>query len=65
MMVGAALIGWLAILLVSLLFVRLGLKRMRSGYYLSRFFGVGIFMLTLIQKVPNSSQSGLDKFLFC
>ena len=31
---------------------------------LSVFFGIGIFSLTYIQKLPLSSQSGLDAFLF-
>ena len=31
---------------------------------LSVFFGVGIFLLTYIQKLPLASQSGLETFLF-
>jgi manganese/zinc/iron transport system permease protein len=31
---------------------------------LSVFFALGIFQLTLIQKLPSASQAGLDKFLF-
>jgi len=34
------------------------------GIILSVFFGIGIFLLTLIQKLPFASQAGLDKFLF-
>ncbi len=34
------------------------------GLVLSVFFGVGIVLLTHIQKLPLGNQSGLDKFLF-
>lgn len=34
------------------------------GMVLSFYFGVGILMLTAIQKQGNAAQSGLDKFLF-
>ena len=65
LMVGAALIGWLAILLVSTIVRQTRIKEDAAlGIILAVFFGIGIFMLTLIQKLPNSSQSGLDKFLF-
>lgn len=34
------------------------------GIVLSVFFGLGIVLLTRIQKLPHGNQSGLDKFLF-
>ncbi|MGB1018898.1 MAG: metal ABC transporter permease [Chitinophagales bacterium] len=34
------------------------------GLILSIFFGVGMMLLTFIQKMPNANQAGLDKFLF-
>ncbi|HEX6202691.1 MAG TPA: iron chelate uptake ABC transporter family permease subunit [Thermoanaerobaculia bacterium] len=34
------------------------------GIVLSVFFGVGIVLLTWIQRLPAGNQSGLDKFLF-
>jgi len=34
------------------------------GIVLSVFFGIGIVLLTYIQKLPYGNQSGLDKFLF-
>ena len=34
------------------------------GIVLSVFFGLGIVLLTVIQKLPAGNQSGLDKFLF-
>lgn len=35
-----------------------------TGIVLSVFFGIGIVLLTAIQKLPAGNQSGLDKFLF-
>lgn len=35
-----------------------------TGIVLSVFFGIGIVMLTYIQKLPFGNQSGLDKYLF-
>jgi manganese/zinc/iron transport system permease protein len=34
------------------------------GIILSVFFGFGMMLLTFIQKLPNSNQAGLDKFIF-
>jgi len=34
------------------------------GLILSLFFGFGMLLLTFIQKMPDASQSGLDKYLF-
>lgn len=34
------------------------------GLILSIFFGFGMLLLTFIQKLPNSNQAGLDKYLF-
>jgi manganese/zinc/iron transport system permease protein len=34
------------------------------GIILSVFFGIGIVLLTYIQKLPEGNQSGLDKYLF-
>lgn len=31
---------------------------------MSTFFGIGLILLTQIQKYPNSNQAGLDRFLF-
>ncbi|HZJ88434.1 MAG TPA: metal ABC transporter permease [Sphaerochaeta sp.] len=35
-----------------------------NGIVLSIFFGFGLLLLTYIQKLPNSSQAGLDRFIF-
>ena len=34
------------------------------GVILSVFFGFGILLLTVIQKIPNARQAGLDNYLF-
>ena len=34
------------------------------GLVLSVFFGFGLVLLTIIQKMPDATQAGLDKFLF-
>jgi manganese/zinc/iron transport system permease protein len=65
LMLGAALAGWLGALLV------LGIVRTTRvkddaalGLALSVFFGLGLMLLTFIQRQPNAQQAGLDKFLF-
>lgn len=35
-----------------------------NGIILSIFFGFGLLLLTYIQKLPKSSQAGLDRFIF-
>ncbi|MFA5468746.1 MAG: metal ABC transporter permease [Sphaerochaetaceae bacterium] len=35
-----------------------------NGIILSIFFGLGLLLLTYIQKLPKSSQAGLDRFIF-
>ena len=34
------------------------------GFVLSVFFGLGLMLLTFVQRLPDASQAGLDKFLF-
>jgi manganese/zinc/iron transport system permease protein len=62
---GAAVAGWLGAWFV-LQVVRLTRIKEDSalGLVLSVFFGVGLVLLTWIQKQPDASQAGLDKFLF-
>ncbi len=58
----AGLLGSLVILLV-VRFSRLK-EDTAIGMVLSVFFGIGIVLLTYIQKLPLGNQSGLDKYLF-
>lgn len=65
LMLGAAAAGWMATLFV------LGVTGSTRvpfdaalGIALSVFFGFGLMLLTFIQKRPDATQAGLDKFLF-
>lgn len=62
---GAFLTGWLSVVLLD------GITRFSkikedtaTGLVLSVFFGIGIFLLTLIQNSGMAAQTGLDSFLF-
>jgi len=65
LLLGAAIAGWIATLLVM---VVVGQTRIKDdaalGLVLSVFFGFGLVLLTFVQKLPVASQAGLDKFLF-
>lgn len=64
-LVGATVVGLLATVLVSLIRQTTKIKEDAAlGLVLASFFGVGICMLTRIQKLPNGNQSGIDKFMF-
>jgi manganese/zinc/iron transport system permease protein len=63
--IGAAIFGWVGALLVIAVRRTTRIKEDTAlGLVLSVFFGFGLLLLTFIQKRPNSSQAGLDKFLF-
>jgi manganese/zinc/iron transport system permease protein len=65
LMLGAGLAGWLGTLVV-----RLVVRRSRVPYdsalgiILAVFFGVGLVLLTMVQKRADASQAGLESFLF-
>lgn len=64
-LVGAGLAGWLGAWFVMKV---TGLTRIKEdsalGLVLSVFFGVGLVLLTWIQRRPDASQAGLDSYLF-
>lgn len=63
--IGAGIVGWFGALLVIAVRRTTRLKEDTAlGLVLSVFFGFGLLLLTFIQKQPNASQAGLDKFLF-
>lgn len=65
LLLGASLAGWLAMLTVMGIIRTTRIKEDSAlGLVLSVFFGAGLVVLTFIQKLPNASQAGLDKFLF-
>ena len=65
LVLGAALAGW-----VGTLFVMAVVRETRVpedaalGVVLSVFFGLGLVLLTFVQRRPNAAQAGLDTFLF-
>lgn len=62
---GAFLTGWISLVAVGFITSRTRIKEDTAiGLVLSVFFGIGILMLTVIQKSGNAAQSGLDHFLF-
>ena len=64
-LLGAAATGW-----IGTVVVRLIVRRSRVPYdaalglVLSVFFGLGLVLLTIIQKRPDAAQAGLETFLF-
>lgn len=65
LIIGAFATGWLSLVSVDFITNRSRIKQDTAiGLILSVFFGVGIFLLTIIQKSGNAAQSGLDHFLF-
>jgi manganese/zinc/iron transport system permease protein len=65
LLIGAAIAGWVGTLLVMGI-VRTSRVKFDSalGLVLSVFFGFGLMLLTFIQRRPDASQAGLDKYLF-
>lgn len=65
LLTGAFATGWLSIFVIDNIVKKTKLKEdTATGLALSVFFGVGILLMTYIQKQGGSSQSGLDSFLF-
>jgi len=65
LLIGASIAGILGVLAIIGI-VKLGRIKEDAaiGITLSVFFGIGIVLLTFIQRLPSGNQSGLDKFLF-
>lgn len=65
LIIGAAIAGWIGTLFIISI-VRMTRIKFDSalGLVLSVFFGFGLVLLTIIQKTPDATQAGLDKFLF-
>lgn len=65
LLLGAATTGLLGAYCVYYITENTKLKKdAAQGIVLSTFFGIGIIFLTMIQKLPNGNQAGIDKFLF-
>lgn len=65
LLVGALAAGWLgaALVLAITRTTRIALDS-ALGLILSVFFGAGLVLLTFVQRRPDASQAGLDRFLF-
>ena len=65
LVLGAAAAGWIATLAVGGILRSSRVKADSAlGLALSVFFGFGMVLLTFIQRRPDATQAGLDKFLF-
>ncbi len=65
LVLGAAIAGWLGMLLVLSVVRYTRIKEDSAlGLILSVFFGFGLLLLTFVQRWPDATQAGLDKFLF-
>jgi manganese/zinc/iron transport system permease protein len=65
LLAGATVSGVLGVLLIQAITSSGKIKSDSAiGIVLSVFFGIGIVLLTHIQRLPLGNQSGLDKFLF-
>lgn len=64
-LIGAALSAVLAVFLINLVTENSRVKTDSAmGMALSVFFGLGLVLLTYVQRMPDANQAGLDKFLF-
>lgn len=62
---GAFITGWFSLWCIEQITSRTKIKEDTAiGLILSVFFGIGILLLTAIQKSGNAAQSGLDQFIF-
>ena len=65
LLIGAAGAGWLGTLVVRSIVRTTRIKDDGAlGLVLSVFFGIGLMLLTFVQRQPDASQAGLDTFLF-
>lgn len=65
LVIGAFLTGWISLVIIDKITAKSKIKEDSAiALILSVFFGIGILLLTVIQKSGNAAQSGLDHFLF-
>lgn len=65
LLLGALIAGWIGTWIMTLVVTKTRLKQDAAlGVILSVFFGFGLMLLTIIQKIPNANQAGLHKYLF-
>lgn len=65
LLIGAAIAGWIATMLLMVVTNNTRIKKDATlGMILSVFFGFGLMLLTIIQRLPDANKAGLNKFLF-
>ena len=65
LLLGAMITGWIGILFMLWIIKNSKIKQDAAlGLVLSVFFGIGLMLLTYVQKLPISNQAGLTEFLF-
>jgi manganese/zinc/iron transport system permease protein len=65
LIVGAGIAGWIGMLAILAIGRRTKIDQGSAlGIVLTVFFGLGVVLLTVIQKGNDPNQAGLDKFLF-
>lgn len=65
LVLGATLSAWLGTIFVMTVTQQTRIKQDAAlGIVLAVFFGLGMVMLSIIQRLPTASKAGLDKFLF-
>lgn len=65
LLIGAGLTGWIGTLFVMLIINNTKIKKDAAlGIVLSVFFGFGLVLITIVQRLPTATKAGLDKFLF-
>jgi len=65
LMIGAGIAGWIGTLAVMAIVRRSRIKQDSAlGMVLAVFFGIGLVLMTYVQRTPDAGKAGLDKFLF-
>lgn len=65
LLLGALVSGLMAVLLIMVIVRQTRIKFDGAlALVMSVFFGLGLVLLTYVQKMPNSNQAGLDRFIF-
>ena len=65
LLVGAGISGWIGTMLIMIITKQSRIKKDTAlGLILSVFFGLGLVLITVVQKMPTANKAGLDKFLF-
>jgi len=65
LLLGAALAGWMGTLIVMVVIGKSRIKQDSAlGMVLAVLFGFGMVLMSYVQRTPEASKAGLDKFLF-